>query len=156
PKTGLLFTVPRFALSLDTQEVTTNVTYGLTKDIDVNLALPVLVSDFHNDAVLHNVSQGGLQPGPIDDHATGVGDLFLRAKYRFAKGRLGILATGFVLRLPTGNEDNFQGTGEFELSPLLYANTAAVDLGYDLRLQGYLNAGVDIVATNADASEFRF
>lgn len=156
PQSGLLVAVPRFGIDLDVQEITTSITYGLTDAIDVNLTLPVLTSGFDVDAVARNVSQGGTQPGRIDDRAVGVGDLFLRGKYRFARGRVGSLATGFVLRLPAGNEDDFQGTGTFEVSPFLYASTTRLELGGGLRLQGYLNAGFDIVTTDAARSEFRF
>jgi hypothetical protein len=38
------FTLPRFRLNLDTHQITTNLTYGVTDDLEVNLAIPMIES----------------------------------------------------------------------------------------------------------------
>jgi len=155
--TGLTFVIPRLDLDLVTHEVTTNITYGVTEDLEVNLAVPVLHTTFDADGQL--VQPGRPFPpqrGSTNDTELGVGDLFLRGKYRFLRGRFGELAAGLVFRLPSGNEDDFQGTGFFEVSPRLYASTPAVELAPYVRVQGFLNAGLDIVTEQSDRGEGRY
>ena len=108
------------------------------------------------DAKLRVVGTGQVQQDRVHATAAGPGDLFLRAKYRFARGRWGDLAAGLVLRLPTGDQDDFQGTGAVEVGPMLYASTARLPLGSILGLTGYLNAGLDLNAEEVDRSEGRF
>jgi hypothetical protein len=155
---GVAFVIPRLDLDLVTHEVTTNITYGVTEDLEVNLAIPVLHSTMDMSGQLMQL--GGhpfpFQGGSSDDTELGVGDIFLRGKYRFLRGRFGELAAGLVLRLPSGNEDDFQGTGFFEVSPRLYASTPAVELAPYVRVQGFLNAGLDLVPEQSDRGEGRY
>ena len=83
----------------------------------------------------------------------GVGDVFVRGKYRIGAGNPGTLSSALVLRLPAGSEDDFQGTGAFELAPMLVASTAVVTRRPWPELQGFLNAGVDFNTADVDASE---
>jgi len=155
---GVLFVIPRLDLDLVTHEVTTSVTYGLTDDLEVNLAIPVLHSTIDVSGRLVQLGGGPfpLQGGSTNDTELGVGDIFLRGKYRLLRGRFGELAAGLVFRLPSGNEDDFQGTGLFEVSPRLYASTPAIELAPYVRVQGYLNAGVDLTPQESDRGEGRF
>ena len=43
--------------------------------------------------------------------AIGIGDIVLRAKYHLYKGPVADIDGALLLRLPTGDEDNFLGTG---------------------------------------------
>ena len=156
PQTNALFTVPRFDLGLTTHQVTMSATYGVTDDLDVSLTLPLLYSVFDVDVALRVVGPGQVQRASRHETAFGPGDLLLRGKYRFVKAPWGDLAAGLVLRLPTGNEDDFQGTGSVEVLPALYAATSPVALGERVRLQGYANAGLDLVADDVGRSEGRF
>jgi hypothetical protein len=156
PDNGRPFTIPRFGLDLETHQVTTSLTYGVTDDLDLNLTVPVVSSALGLDVVFRDVATGRVQRDRLRDSAFGAGDIFLRGKYRFAHGALGDLAAGLVLRLPAGNEENFQGTGSFEAGPMLYAATPAVRVGGPFRLQGYANAGVDLNAEDVGASQGRF
>ena len=145
------FTVPLFGIDLDTQEVTLSGTVGVTDDTEVNLTLPLLYSEFGLNLVVE-----GSRPFRPRSSNLGVGDLFLRAKYRLLAQRWVHTALGLVLRLPTGNEDNFQGTGDVELAPMLYLSRDPVPVGRLLRLQPYLNAGVNFDAESVRASETRW
>jgi hypothetical protein len=156
PDTGRLITVPRFGLDLETNQVTTSVTWGVTDALDLNLTLPVLYSEFGVRPIVHDVATGQEQRDRMSATAVGPGDLFLRAKQRLSHGRAGDLAAGLVLRVPTGYEEDFQGTGTWEVSPMLYAATPPVTFAGGLRLQGYANAGVDLNADDVDASHGRF
>jgi hypothetical protein len=153
---GRLFTVPRFALGLETHEVTLGATYGVTDDLDVNLTLPLLDSSLAVHALARRVADGGLQPGDAHGTAFGPGDLLARAKQRLVRGPWGDVAAGVVVRMPTGSADDFQGTGTWEIAPMLYATTPALEVGGPVRLRGYANGGVDLDGEDVDRSEGRF
>jgi hypothetical protein len=155
PFSGRLQTVPRFEIDLETSQVTTSVTWGATDDLDLNLTLPVVYSEFGLRAMVTDLATGRSQRDRVHLTKTGPGDLFLRGKHRLVHGRWGDLAAGLVLRVPTGNEDNFQGTGTWEVSPMLYAATPSLAFEGGLRLQAYANAGVDLNADDVDASPGR-
>ncbi len=91
-----------------------SVTYGVLDDLDVNLLVPVISTDFDVTANAQTLSTAGpdrvFSPapgperhGPLHGHENGVGDILLRAKYQLAP--LGILrhAAGLQLRLPSGD-----------------------------------------------------
>ena len=153
---GNLFTVPRFALDLETHEVTASATYGVTDDLDVNLTLPLLASSFTVHATARRVADGGLQSGDAHGSAFAPGDLLARAKQRLLHGGWGDVAAGLVVRMPTGNADDFQGTGTWEVAPMLYATTPAITVGGPVSVRGYANGGVDLDAEDVDHSEGRF
>ena len=156
PDNGRRFTVPRFGLGLETHQMTTSLTYGATADLDLNLTVPVLFSEFESRVVVRDLATGREQRAHVRASATGLGDLFLRPKLRLAHGRWGDVAAGLVLRVPTGNQDDFQGTGAWELSPMLYAATPSLRLGPMVALLAYVNGGVDLNADDVDRSEGRF
>jgi hypothetical protein len=54
-----------------------------------------------------------------DGDAFGVGDLLLRTKYRLLQGGPLSLAGALTLRVPTGEEENFQGLGDTTVTPLM-------------------------------------
>src|SRR5439155_25941314 len=122
-------TLTRFGLELDTRQVTTSITHGVTDDLDLNLTGPVLYSRFAVSAILRDLASGQEQRSHVRSSKLGPGDLFLRAKYRLVHGAWGDLAAGLVLRAPAGNQDNFQGTGPWEPAPMLYAATPSLSLG---------------------------
>jgi hypothetical protein len=152
------FIIPRFDLELVTHEMTTSFTYGVTDDLEVNLTIPVLHTTLDIDPRLVKLGGGAFpfQGRSEHDIEVGIGDIFLRGKYRFVRGRWGELAAGLVFRLPSGNEDDFQGTGLFEVSPRLYASTPLVTLAPLVRVQGYLNAGLDLTPEDTSRGEGRY
>jgi hypothetical protein len=157
PNTGNRVEFPRFGIDLETHEVTTSVTYGLTDDLDVNLTVPVLFSEFR--VRLTQVSPGsGQGEKHFADSATqlGVGDVFLRGKYRLLDRDWLRAALGLVLRLPTGEKENFQGTGTLEVGPMLYASTKRFQVSRFVHLQPYVNAGVGFDTEDVGASEPRW
>ncbi len=114
------------ALDLELSSTTTTIfaNYGATDNLDVAIAVPILhVSmDASVEATILRLATEGLGihqfPGGAlsktfssSGTATGVGDILVRAKYRFASMENRGLAAGVDLRLPTGDEENLLGSG---------------------------------------------
>jgi len=110
--------------------VSFSATYGITNRWDVNVYLPVIFTQLkvraraviNNESGVHFFDEGmtqTTQERSIDDDKIGVGDLLLRTKYHFLETKGVNLASGLVLRVPTGSKDNFQGLGDTTLTPFL-------------------------------------
>jgi Putative MetA-pathway of phenol degradation len=102
-------------------------TYGVTDRFDVGLVLPVEKAslDVRSDQTLQHLATRTFDPTLHlfanmttqqtvrgSESASGIGDIVLRGKYNFldpTKG--GGLALGLDVRVPTGDEKNFLGTG---------------------------------------------
>ncbi|MDX2166953.1 MAG: hypothetical protein SF182_07820 [Deltaproteobacteria bacterium] len=75
----------------------------------------------------------------FDEHATGTGDLYLRAKWHLVDTKWADLAVAQVLTLPTGNADNFLGFNDPTWTPWFIASknfgrvSPHVNLGYSFR-----------------------
>jgi hypothetical protein len=104
-------------------------TYGITNHWDVNLVLPLMytILDLRGDAGVA-IGPGTIATGPVSfndffsNDAFGVGDMLLRTKYRFLQSDVANLAATFELRVPTGDEDDFQGLGDVTMIPALVAS----------------------------------
>ena len=141
-------------------------TYGITDRWDVNVLLPIIFTslDVSARAVLNNEFSTRFLGGPvhlfadgtnvntfgIDDDSTGVGDLLLRTKYHFLSSNGFNLASGLALRIPTGDEDNFQGLGDVVLTPYL-----ALSQEWS-RFDFHFQAGFDINADDTERSRARY
>ncbi|MDQ3581516.1 MAG: transporter [Pseudomonadota bacterium] len=140
-------------------------TYGITDDWDVNILLPIIHTSLEVNAraELNNESgtdthEFGVVDGvrvtedrrSIDDSKTGVGDLQLRTKYHLLSRNGFNLASGLNLRLPTGDEDDFQGLGDTTLTPFF---SVAQEYG---RFDFHLAAGVEINADDTERSRVRY
>jgi len=145
-------TIPELDIDVDTHEVTTNITYGVTDDLDVNLIVPVVYSEFGLSARLSAPGAGSV-PLRVRSSASGVGDLFLRGKYHVLRLDWLQLAGALVLRVPSGKKSDFQGTGSVEVEPLLIASTPPLAPTRWLRLRGYANGGMNFDAEDVDGSE---
>jgi hypothetical protein len=139
-------------------------TYGLTDRIDVGVAIPVVsvsmkgapvaqmnsftyastgsADHFFDDGSGTWTSENPLltySPPEIDATSTGLGDIALRAKGHFLQSPDGDLAGLVEVRLPTGNEDNFHGTGNTSVKLGLIGSASwsgfnpHVNLAYDIR-----------------------
>ena len=56
-----------------------------------------------------------------------------------------------MIRLPTGEEDDFQGTGAFEVSPSFYASMLIAD-----RVHPHVNVAIDVRPEEAERSQARY
>jgi hypothetical protein len=131
------FDVMDFYMNLD---VTASVfavyfTYGITDRFDIGVAVPftnvhikttptAAMNSFtfvHNDSANHFFDGTRAEPiltsnpTPIDDDATGVGDIAIRAKYNFVREKTIDFGALLEYRLATGDAENFLGSGYSQL-----------------------------------------
>lgn len=141
-------------------------TYGITDKWDVNVLVPIVFTSLevsgravlNNDASIaatgepiHLFSDGtNVQTRHIDDDSTGVGDLLLRTKYHFLSSNGFNLASGLTLRIPTGDEDDFQGLNDVVLTPFL---TLSQEWS---RFDFHFQAGFDVNADDTERSRARY
>ena len=115
------FNHAEFTLSPTVTTARASLSYGVTDSFDVGVVVPV--SRFEMTAVdkgafdfrgegLRGGSFGGVGSFAIDYAASkvGVGDVSLRAKYAFGVSQP--VAIAVDVRLPTGDDENFLGTGK--------------------------------------------
>lgn len=148
--------IPKLALGITTHQVTTSATVGITDDLDVDLTIPVLYTEF--DIVLDANALGTVEGDQHIDKALdafNVGDILLRAKYRLLYGDAGTLAAGLQLRFPSGNRADFQGTGDWEVSPALYATSRSYPIAGPVRFRAHVNTIVDLNADDIARSQAR-
>ncbi len=152
----------QYRLGLQNQIVAFSATYGILDDLDVNLTLPLIATNFKVGVTTQQEFVAGtdgiftpLTGSPITGRSTenkfGVGDMLLRFKYQLPRLSEMRSAAGLVFRLPTGDEDNFQGTGSFEISPSFYVSTVLWK-----RVTPYANAAIDIRTDDVANSEARY
>src|SRR5690606_20301311 len=85
--------------------------------------------------------------------ARGLGDILLRAKYHWLKSDQHNLAVALQLKSATGDEEDFLGTGEATVRPLLiYSRTFGsftphLNLGYEFNLDDSIQISLEYVAS---------
>lgn len=122
---------------------TFNFTYGVTDDLDVNVAIPIATLDMGLDVTRRDNPSAPLRSASRNVEAANVSDTMVRAKYRLfvTTGPRGSTAgaAGVRVRLPTGDPSRGLGTGYGEIGPY-FAITANLLEGW---LDSYLDGGVD-------------
>lgn len=134
-------------------------TYGVTDRLDISVAVPLVNVNLkatpqafmnsytfvNNDTANHNFGDDPTHPlletnpPPIDDDATGIGDIALRAKYNFVSKKDVDLSALLEYRLATGEAADFLGAGQSRLRFLLIASkiigdfTPHLNLGYEMK-----------------------
>lgn len=133
-------------------------TYGVTPNFDVGIALPFVTVDMSGDAravvnsftlgalgqANHHFGNDPLTPVLVSDttyesSATGIGDLALRFKFRFPSNSDFRTAALIDVRVPTGDANDFLGTGSVSARALLVGSrrigtfTPHINIGYDYR-----------------------
>ena len=133
--------------------------FGVTDNLDIGVAIPMVnvsikatplveidsYTFVNNDSANHHFGDDVANPvlqkrsTPIDDDATGVGDIALRAKYNFLKDKDVDLAALVEYRLATGEAKDFLGSGESRIKLALIASrsfgdfTPHVNLAYEIK-----------------------
>lgn len=142
------------SFSLQSTQMSFSATFGITDRWDVNLLLPLIYNKLEVTADQRVV--GLLRDGTevarskafrdsIDEDAFGVGDMYLRTKYRILDDPLP-LAAGLSLRLPSGDPDNYMGLGDVTLTP--YVAVSRVIQRYDF----HASVGIEANASDVDSS----
>ncbi len=113
-------------LTLDVRAISVGATYGLTSRIDLGVVVPFVMADLTGSSqarIISNLTNTphsfGTQENPTqtasaaaDGSASGVGDIAARLKVNvFQSDNSGFSFLGEV-RLPTGDDENFLGSGE--------------------------------------------
>ena len=158
---------------------TPSFTYGVTPDLDVNLSVPLIQTYLDvkvNERVpdprlpqfmLRDCNPNGAAGDPntcmpneirpttinreVAARATGFGDLLLRLKYVIVREKPIDLAAGLGLSFPSGDPDNFQGTGTYQVQPQLIVSKVIAE-----RFEPLLNLAVNINAGDVSRSSFRW
>jgi hypothetical protein len=145
-------------------------TVGVTKDLDVGVALPIInmtlsgtakaVISSYSFAVVgyanHYFGGDSLHPVlqttyPYNRTATGIGDLAIRAKYSFVRGGSLDAAALIDVRLPTGKTEDFLGTGKVTTRVWGILSRRVGEVTPHINV-GYTNNPADF---QSDAVEFR-
>jgi len=141
-------------LDLNATIVALYLTAGITNNFDISIAVPFVnvsvkanpiaqMNSFtfvSNDTANHRF--GGTpsepilsqRPTPLNDDDAGIGDIALRAKYSFLRGKTVDLAGLLEYRAATGDEENFLGTGSSTFRVTLIASTIIGNFGPHLNL----------------------
>jgi hypothetical protein len=160
--TGFRATRLRYSLGLQQYVTSVTGTYGITDDLDVNLLVPIISTRFRIGVHARNVATAGLdqvftpisgfpRSGHDDGDVVGVGDLLLRFKYQLPRWEWLRSALGLQLRLPSGRFSDFQGTGDVEVSPVLFLSTVLWG-----RVEPEVNLGIDYDAGDVSQSVGRY
>lgn len=154
----------RFGARAAVHQVLLSATYGLTDDLEASVALPLAYSDLHLGATLDAAGVQAdtgtllfLQTSAQDNsYPFGPGDLQLRAKYRFLDTAPVDVATGLLLRVPTGDDVDLQGIGVLEVAPSLLASTRVWEPASWARLQAHANAAAGFDTEDVENTEIRW
>jgi hypothetical protein len=152
----------RYSLRLQNYIHAVSGTYGITDDLDVNLLVPIVVTEMRIGVHAQEVATAGLtgpfspsagpeRVGRDDGDAVGVGDILLRAKYQLPRAEAFRSAVGLQLRLPSGQSEDFQGTGDFEMSPFATISGVVWD-----RVEPHANLAFDVNTMDVSRSAVRY
>ena len=150
----------RLDLSVNLLVTTLFTTWGLTDDVDVGLAVPIVhtgltgrsTGQFFPFGIPTSHFFAGDSANPVLSasaatfgFATGVGDIALRTKWSIHNTETAGLAFMADARLPTGAEEDLTGSGHFSLRGLVLASTRFGNLS------PHLNAGYAMRGGRNDA-----
>jgi outer membrane putative beta-barrel porin/alpha-amylase len=138
-------------IDLESQIATAFFTYGINDRFDVAIAAPMVSVDLEARArltVLPLATTGSTPPFHIfdddsltrefadDDSSSGIGDLLVRGKYRLTGEKGSGWALAADVRLPTGAEEDLQGTGATQVKAFVIGShswgsfSPHINLGY--------------------------
>lgn len=115
-------------MDLKINQFTVFATFGLTNRVDVSIAVPFLQSNLGmslRSRIILNGPPTDFAPGSVSGRKTGIGDVVLRGKGTVLKrGHFGLAGIA-DLRIPTGDELNFLGSGAWGVRPMVAASFEA-------------------------------
>jgi hypothetical protein len=116
------FDVESLKLQIQTSTVTVFGTFGLTDNIDIGVAVPVVRLQLSGERTNTYRGVSLLQARGRADYV-GVADVPIRLKFQFDRVSGVDLASDFELRLPTGDPENLNGSGRYSVSAAMVAST---------------------------------
>ncbi len=169
-------------IDLRVHQYTLYATYGITRHLDFSVAIPILDVSMRvntNATIVQNsfttpsaqfpggafhqfdpTIVSGCTASPCfngtfssSGTATGIGDVDLRGKYEVYKGERFGFAAGIDVRLPTGDEQNFLGSGAIGVRPFGVVSYGArvsphAEVGYELNGKSTLAGNFVATPTN--------
>ena len=150
-------------------QLTTFFTFGVTDRVDVSVAAPFVSAqlDVISDTTIRRIGTGEDPTFPhtfsagrdvnqrtfsSGSSASGLGDVVLRVKGTATKWEKAALALGADLRLPTGDELDFLGTGAVGFKPFVVVSYNAGRFSPHINL-GYQFNGNSVLAGNVQTGE---
>jgi hypothetical protein len=150
-------------------QVTTFFTFGVTDRLDVSVGAPFVSAqlDVISDTTIRRIGTGADPTFPhtfnagrdVSEHtfssgasASGLGDVVLRVKGTATKWERAALALGADLRLPTGDELDFLGTGAIGFKPFVVVSYNYGRFSPHINL-GYQFNGKSVLAGNVQSGE---
>jgi hypothetical protein len=135
---------------------------GVTDRLDVGVAVPIIRASLegttnaifdsftlaHIDTARHFFGNGTLvYRQEFENTASGIGDVSLRAKYNFHRGEAVDVGAFADVRVPTGDEENFLGSGDPNVRGQLILSWSAGNIN------PHVNAGFQYRGSDADPNE---
>ena len=111
------FDVQRLTLRISTNSMTLSGNYGISDRVDIGAALPLIRVSLSGERVETYRKNPALLQASATGTASGIGDVALRFKYNVYRAPGNGVAIGAEARLPTGDEENLLGAGEFSFKP---------------------------------------
>ena len=159
-------------IDLTVHQYTLYATYGITRHLDVSVAVPILNVSMNVNANA-TIVQNSFGPGGSAFHqfdpsivkgcgsaapclngtfsssgsASGIGDVDLRGKYEVYQGERFGFAAGVDVRLPTGDEQNFLGSGAVGVRPFGV-------ISYGARVSPHAEVGYEVNGKSTLAGDF--
>jgi hypothetical protein len=156
-------------LQLQEQFFTLYGTYGVTRNFDIGVAVPIVWVQLQADAHGSITGESAVGSGPpplhlfdetfadspnssVRDSAVGIGDVLLRGKYNFLRTDSLIPNLAFVgqVKFPTGDEKDLLGTGDTRGMAMFVADQT---FG---RFSPHLNVGYEIVGGASSLNNLRY
>jgi hypothetical protein len=112
------FDVEALSLNLQMQTTTVSANYGLTDDVDVSVAVPLVRVALSGERV--NTYRGAsLLQATGSATSSDLGDIAIRSKFQLWRKPAASLGGEVELRLPTGKVESLSGSGEAAVKPTL-------------------------------------
>lgn len=153
----------RLDVDIEAEVLAFYTTFGVTDWLDLSLAIPVIdfemdgrsvarITPTTGDEALHFF--GGDQANPVleatsfsNGQTTGIGDVAVRLKARLFRGQNWQMGALGEARAPTGREEDFLGTGEWNAKGLLILSGTFSDFS------PHLNTGFEYRGSDLDPNE---
>jgi hypothetical protein len=129
------------------------VNYGITDRLEIGIFVPLVRVEMEVGSEAEIVESDSNRTGPgihqfgdesprdsASDSAFGFGDVILRAKYHLVDSPLIDASGAMLVKLATGDEDNFLGTGDTTIRPFFILSrtfntfTPHINLGYEFNI----------------------